>query len=292
MSAPPALVSVPPVMGTSCGGTQSSDSGQHPHSTTPHQAQKQLSPKPEHHGHSEDRTAFGNTRNGKPEEHLRQLDSDMTHRLAASDQKPKNKETDFEKHHLQSSSICEAEDSPVEQTPTRKSPSAAQHKSCQPNEESFNNSLLSASQFDDISTCDTRSRMEVSSVLEKTSHLDGDSVDDSSHFDNSIGSVSYAEEELSTAFVSTIESSSRDDTLDSTREGETSEAEETKSSRQITRESLLESSLNNSSQMEEPSFDASNVSNLDSLMQCQPGHQGTFLKFWKLLPHDKTVTIC
>lgn len=259
-------------MGTSCGGTQSSDSGQHPHSTTPHQAQKQLSPKPEHHGHREDRTAFGNKRNGKPEEHLCQLDSDMTHKLVASHQNPKNKGTDFEKHHLQTSSICETEDSQVEQTPTRKSPSVSQHKSRRPNEESFDNSLLSASQFDDISTCDTPS-MEVSSVLEKDSHLDGDSI----------GGVPYAEEELSTAFVSTLESSSIDDTLDSTREGETSEAEETKSSCQITRES----SLNNSSQMEESSFDASNVSNLDSLMQCQPGHQGTFLKFWKLLPHDK-----
>lgn len=271
MSAPPALVSLLPALGTSCGGSQSSDSGQHPPSTTSHQAQR-LSPKPEHHGHSKDRTTFGNKRNGKPEEHLCQLDSDMTYKLAASDQKPKNKDIGFEKHHFQTSSICEAKDSQVEQTHTRKSPSASQH-SRQPSEESFDNSLLSAH---GISTCDTPSRMEVSSVLEKASHSDGDSVDDSSHFDNSVGSVSYAEEELSTAFASTLESSSRDDMLDSTREGETSEADETLSSCQITRESMLESSLNDSSRMEETSFDASNVSDSGSLMQSQPGRQGTF----------------
>lgn len=267
MSASAALVSVSPEMGTSCRGTQSSDSDQHPQ-----KALKQLSPKSEHHGQSKDRTALGKNTIGIPEEHLRQLDSDMTHKLAASDQKPKNK--DFEKHHMQSSSIYEAEDSQVEQTQTRKSPTASQQRSRQP-DESFDNSLLSASQFDSILTCDTPSRMEVRSVLEKASDLDGDSVDDSSHFDNSIGSVSYAEEELSTAFVSTINSSSRDDTLDSTREGNSSETEETKSSGQITSESMLESSLNNTSQMEEPSVDSSDVSNLGSLMQ---HHQGT-LKF-------------
>ncbi|XP_026222881.1 bromodomain adjacent to zinc finger domain protein 2A isoform X2 [Anabas testudineus] len=269
MSASAALVSVSPEMGTSCRGTQSSDSDQHPQ-----KALKQLSPKSEHHGQSKDRTALGKNTIGIPEEHLRQLDSDMTHKLAASDQKPKNK--DFEKHHMQSSSIYEAEDSQVEQTQTRKSPTASQQRSHQP-DESFDNSLLSASQFDSILTCDTPSRMEVRSVLEKASDLDGDSVDDSSHFDNSIGSVSYAEEELSTAFVSTINSSSRDDTLDSTREGNSSETEETKSSGQITSESMLESSLNNTSQMEEPSVDSSDVSNLGSLMQ---HHQGAEAECW------------
>uniref|UniRef100_A0A665THP2 Bromodomain adjacent to zinc finger domain, 2A n=1 Tax=Echeneis naucrates TaxID=173247 RepID=A0A665THP2_ECHNA len=75
VSAPPALVSLPPAMDISSGVVQSSDSEQHSVNTTHPCALKQSSPIPENHGHSEDRHTFSNNRNGKPEEHLPKLDS-------------------------------------------------------------------------------------------------------------------------------------------------------------------------------------------------------------------------
>ncbi|GLD50029.1 bromodomain adjacent to zinc finger domain protein 2A [Lates japonicus] len=315
VSTPPALVSVPPAMGTPSGVVQSSDSEQHPPNTTP-PALKQSSPKPEHHGRSEDMKAFSNTRNGKQEEHPPQLDSgtvrtpqkvEVTEKSftdlpgkplqtpVASDQKAKNKQTDF------FSDTCEADDSMVEQSPIKKSPqlhsTRVEHLT---DEESFDNSSHAASQFDGNSTCDTPSRMEVSSVFGKSSLLDCDSscIDDSTRFDNSFhlrkdtsqfDSTSHAEGESSIVFDTTRDSSfsaeeSRDDTLDSTREGETPEAEETKSSCQITGESMLES-LNNTSQMEEPSVDSSDVSNSHSFVQSQPIHQGPEAE-WEPKGHD------
>lgn len=313
MSAPPDLVFVPPSMGTSSGVVQSSNSEQPPANTTTPHVLKQSSPKPEHHGHSEDRKALDTKRNGKPEEHILQLDSGMRRTsekveatetnkseilslkslsdlpgkpsqiTAGPDQKPKNKQTEG----------GESEDSMVEQTPLRKSShlhsTRVEHLT---DEESFD------SQFDGNSTFDTPSRINVSSVLEKSSFVGDDSscVDDSAHFDSSfhlrkdtsrVDSTSHAEEEeeeeTSTAFDTTRDSSfsvedSRDDTLDSTREGEMSQAEETKESCQITGESILESSLNNTSQMEECSVDSSDVSNSHSFVSSQPGRQGTVLK--------------
>lgn len=315
VSAPPALVSVPSAMGMSSGVIQRSDSEQRPPNITPPHAPKQSSLKPEHHGHSEGRKE----RNGKPEEHLSRLDSGMIRKsqkveatetdkseicksltdlpgkpsptTVAPDQKPKNKQTASEKHHMQSS---EAEDSTVEQTPLRKSShlhsTRLEHLT---DEESFDNS-----HFDGNSTFDTPSRIDASSVFEKTSFLEGDSscVDDSTHFDSSyhlrkdtsqFDSTSHEEEEPSAAFDTTKDSSysvedSRDDTLGSTNgEGDTSEAEETKDSCHITGESMLESSLNNTSQMEEPSVDSSDVSNSRSFQTS--GHQGTFLKFMTIV---------
>lgn len=319
MSGPPALVSMPPAMGMSSGVVQSSDSEQHPNTTPPH-ALKQSPPKPEHHGHSEDRKALANKRNGKPEEYLPQLDlgtrrtsqkveateteirspkslTDLPGKpmqtTVTPDQKPKNKQTDSEKHHMQSGVISKAEDSMVEQTPLRKSSHLHSTTVELTDKEDFDDS----SQFDGESTFDTPSRIDVSSVLEKSSLIDADSscIDDSANFDSSFhlrkatsrfDSTSHTEEEPSTAFDTTRDSSfsvedSRDDMLDSTRERETSEAEETKDSCQITgsTDSMLESSLNNTSQMEEPSVDSSDVSNSRSFVTSQPGRQGMFLKF-------------
>lgn len=306
MSAPPALVSVPPAMGTSSGVVQSSESGQHSSNSTPPCTPKQSSLKPEHHGHSEDRKKIGT-----PEEFLPQLDSGTIKKQqnikATETQKSEigthksfidlpgkpsettvapDWKTECEKQHMQSrvSDIGEAEDSMMEETPLRDSPhlhsTRAEHLT---DEESFDNSSCTAS------------RIDASSFLEKTSLLDGDSscVDDYDHFDSSFDlrkgtsqfdSTSKTEEEPSTAFDTTRDScssvdDSRDDTLDSTREGETSEAEETKDSCQITGESMLESSLNNTSQMEEPPVDSSDASLSHSFVPSQPGRQGTFLKF-------------
>ncbi|XP_076596544.1 bromodomain adjacent to zinc finger domain protein 2A isoform X2 [Chaetodon auriga] len=323
VSGPPALVSVPPAMGTSSGVVQSSDSEQHPPNTTPPHALKQSSPKPEHHSHSEDRKASADQRNGKPEEHLPQLDlntrrtsqkvdttetnkseiclpkslTDLPGKplqtAVAPDQMRKNKQTDSEKHHMQSSVICESEDSMLEQTPLRKSSPLHSTRAEHLTDESFDNS----SQFDGNSPFDTPSRIDVSSILAKSSLVDDDSscVDDSTHFDSSyllrkdtsrFESTSHAEEKTSTSFYTTRGSSSfmedsRDDMLASTKEGETSEAEETKDS-QITGESMLESSLNDTSQMEEPSVDSSDVSSSRSFV---PGRQGSEAE-WEPRGHD------
>lgn len=322
VSAPPALVSVPPALGMSSGVVCSSDSEQHPPNTTPPHALKQLSPKPEHYGHSGDRKALATKRNGKPEEHPSQLDSCMKRTsqkveanetnkseirsprsltdlpgkslqtAVAPDQKPKNKQTDSERHHMQSSVICEAEDSTVEHTPLRKSShlhsARVEHLT---DEESFDDTSHTASLFDGNSMFDTPSRIDVSSILGKTPLLDGNSScgDDSPHFDDSFhlredtsrfDSTSQEEEQQCAAFETTLDSSSsvedsRDDKLDSTREGETSEAEETKDSFQITGKS----SLNNTSQIEESSVDSSDVSNSRFFVPSQPACQGIFLKF-------------
>ncbi|CAK6957513.1 bromodomain adjacent to zinc finger domain protein 2A isoform X2 [Scomber scombrus] len=309
VSAPPALVSVPPAMGTSSGVVQSSESGQHPSNSTPPCTPKQSSLKPEHHGHSEDRKKIGT-----PEEFLPQLDSgtikkpqnvkatetqkseirthksfiDLPGKHAETTVAPDRK-TEREKQHMQSSfsDIGEAEDSMMEQTPLRESPhlhsTRAEHLT---DEERFDNSSCTAS------------RIDASSFLEKTSLLDGDSscVDDYDPFDSSFhlrkgtsqfDSTSKTEEEPSTAFDTTRDScssvdDSRDDTLDSTREGETSEAEETKDSCQITGESMLESSLNNTSQMEEPPVDSSDVSLSHSFV---PSRQGPEAE-WEPRGHD------
>ncbi|XP_069382190.1 bromodomain adjacent to zinc finger domain protein 2A [Paralichthys olivaceus] len=311
MSAPPALVSLPSAMGTSSGVVQSYDSEQHPPNTTPPPALK-------HHGHSEDRKVFSKKRNGKPEEHLPQLDSTtrtpqkveapdintseiFSHKshtdlprkslqtTVASDQMAKNKQKDYEKHQMQSS-VSETEDSTMEQTQPRKSP---QHHSMRVEhltEDSLDNSSHAASQFDNSSTCDTPSRLEVSSVFEKSSIFDGDSLctDDSANFGNSsylrkdtcqFDSTSNAEGEPSTAYDSTRDSSfsmedSRDNMLDSTRDEETSEAEETKNTSQIPGESMLESSLNSSAQIDETSVDSTDGSKPRLLVPSQSGRQG------------------
>ncbi|XP_029362132.1 bromodomain adjacent to zinc finger domain protein 2A isoform X2 [Echeneis naucrates] len=263
VSAPPALVSLPPAMDISSGVVQSSDSEQHSVNTTHPCALKQSSPIPENHGHSEDRHTFSNNRNGKPEEHLPKLDSGTARTLqkveGGSDKFEicSNKSfTDLPGKHLQTtvasdkksrsilSDTSETEDSMAEQTPLKRSPPLHSRIGHLTDEESFINS-----------TCDTPSRFEASSVFEKTSLLDGDSscIDDSAQFD----STSYAEGESSTPFYTTRDSSfsvedSRDDTLNSTREGETSLTEETKNSHHITGDSILESSLN-TTEMEESS---------------------------------------
>lgn len=131
-------------------------------------------------------------------------------------------------------------------------------------EESFNSSHT-ASHFDGNSTFDCPSRIDASSAFEKTSLLDSDGScdDDSSPFDSSFllrkddsqfDGTSHAEEEPSTGFDTTGVSGysaedSLGDTLDSTRAGETSEAEETEDGRQVAGDSTLESL----SRTEEPS---------------------------------------
>ncbi|KAJ4934878.1 hypothetical protein JOQ06_007659 [Pogonophryne albipinna] len=222
--------------------------------------------------------------------YLTDLPGKPSQTTVASDQRPIKKQTASESQHMQSS-FCDTEDSMLEQTPLRKSShlhsTRIKHLT---DEESFDDSSQTASKFEGDSTFDSPSRIDVSSAFEKTSDADEDSsgVDDSFQFDSSFhlrkdtsqfDSSFLAEEEPPTAFDTTRDSSCsaedfRDDTLDSTRGGETSEAEETQDSCQITGGSMLESSLNNTSQMEETSVDSSDVSYSHSFVASQPDRQG------------------
>ncbi|XP_071750698.2 bromodomain adjacent to zinc finger domain protein 2A [Centroberyx gerrardi] len=210
--------------------------------------------------------------------------------VVSADQKANNKLTDSEKPHEQSSlsDTCEAEDSVVEQTPLTESTQL--HSTTVDDVTDLNDMSHNASQFDGSSTQDSTSRVDVSSSMEDTSRMDGDSscVDDSTHFDNSFhmgedtsqfDGTSHAEEEPSNLCDTTRDSSSSiedsmDDTLDNTQARETSEAEETKDSCRSTGESVLESSLNNTSQMEESHVDSNDVSISDSFGPPGPCHQG------------------
>ncbi|XP_074536838.1 bromodomain adjacent to zinc finger domain protein 2A isoform X2 [Halichoeres trimaculatus] len=295
ISGPPALVSVLSATGMPSGAARSSGTEVPPPDTTaPHLL---ASPKPEHRGHSDDAKAV--KRNGKPEEH--QLDPGkmgMTQKVESAEttkseiltpksppdlgkpsqtpvftpvQKSQSEKMEPEQHHVKNVVPYETEE---EQTPLRKSlhPHITRAESTE--EESFEHT----------SQCEDSSRIH---TLEESSHEEDDSLcmDDSAHFDSSsqkdtsqLDNTSYAEEEPSTAFNTTRDSNSsaddsRDDTLESTREEETSEAEETKDSSQIQEDSMLESSFNNSSQIEEASVDCDDVSNLSPFVSPQPGSQ-------------------
>ncbi|XP_034550685.1 bromodomain adjacent to zinc finger domain protein 2A isoform X2 [Notolabrus celidotus] len=299
MSGPPALVSVLSATGTPSGAARSTGTElPPPEPTAPHLLK---CPKPEQHGHSDDKKEV--RRNGKAEEH--QLDSGImrtTQKVETAEttkseilapksppglpdepsqttvfapvQKNKNEKTESEQRLMKSVVTCDAAE---EKTPLVKPSHPRLTRLDSTEEESFEFS----SQFD------TPSRL----------HEEDDSscIDDSAHFDSSFhsrkdtsqfDSTSHVDEEPSTALDTTRDSSSsaddsRDDTLDSTREGETSEAEGTKDGSQIPGDSTMESSFNNSSQMEEPSVDCDNVSNLDSFASSQPGQQE-----WEPRGHD------
>ncbi|KAG7521278.1 bromodomain adjacent to zinc finger domain protein 2A [Solea senegalensis] len=318
---PPAFVSLPPTMGTSSRMVQGSDSEQHPPNTTPC---VQLSPKSEYHGHNEKVLGNKRNEkaeeylprldsNSKTPQKVETAEtpksdvfchksfSDLSGKslqtTVASDQTAKSKSKDVKKNQMQSTviDISETENSMLGQTPFRKSPQLHSTRVEHLTEDSFDNSQHAASQSDGNLSHDTPSKIEVSPVFEKTSLLEGDSscIDDSTHFDNSFhlrsetsqfDSTSYAEEEPSTAFDTTRDSSfslkeSRDDMLDSTRGEETSEAEETRNICHVMGASMLESSLNSSALMEEHSVDASDGSKSHS------GHQVPEAE-WETRGHD------
>ncbi|XP_045063137.1 bromodomain adjacent to zinc finger domain protein 2A-like isoform X2 [Coregonus clupeaformis] len=122
------------------------------------------------------------------------------------------------------------------------------------------------SRFDDTSRMDYDcSRLDVSSQLDDSSRIDGDKsrFDDTSCLDDSsrMDDTSCANE-ISHVGDTTIDSSfsvldSRDLTLDDTQTEDSSQEEETIDSCLSTRVSMLESSLNNSSQMEDSRVESS-----------------------------------
>ncbi|MEQ2184898.1 hypothetical protein GOODEAATRI_012681 [Goodea atripinnis] len=304
LSNPPALVSMPPVMGTSSISIGNSDTEQHPPNPTTPSMLVQSSLKSEQHVLSEDKRTVENKRNGKAEGNLTQLDSDLMRTshvtvvetkkqeicpyksltdppgkpIQASEQNLRNPSTDLEKQHMKSSILSEAEDTPVASTPIGKPPhlksTKLQHEISEPG---FESSSDTSCYYDDKSTYNTPSRLCVSSILEKTSHMgaDGSFLGDSTHFDTSqFDSTSCAEEEQSATFDSSGEGSfsaedSRDDTMESTREEETSEAEVTRNSSQVTEGSMLESSLNTSTQTGKRPVDSSHGNHADLELQRQ-----------------------
>lgn len=299
VSSPPALVSVPPAASASSGEAQSSGSVQDPPDSAPPRALKSSSPKPEHHGRTEDAN-----RNRKPEEQPAQCDLDTrnasqtteidapkslkdlpVHHFqtpAALDRNLDRNQTDSEKRRMQTGVICGSDDPVVDQTPVRR-PSRLYRVENVTEDKSRNNS----SQFGEYSTLTTPSRTDVSSGFEKSSLADDSSscVDASTDFDSSIhprkglpqlDSTTYTEEGTSTVFETTAGSissvqDSRNDTIDSTGQEEIPESEGTDTSSCMREDSMVESSLHDTSQMEEPSVDSSDVS------QSQPSCTGTIL---------------
>lgn len=181
---------------------------------------------------------------------------------------------------MQTSVICGSDDPVVDQTPVRR-PSHLYRVEDVTEVKSRNNS----SQFGDYSTLTTPPRTDVSSGFEKSSLADDSSscIDASTDFDSSIkgpprlDGTTYTEDGTSTAFETTAESitsveDSRDDTMGSTGQEEMPESEGTDTSSRMREDSMVESSLNNTSQMEEPSVDSSDMS------QSQPSCTGTILK--------------
>ncbi|XP_061591750.1 bromodomain adjacent to zinc finger domain protein 2A [Cololabis saira] len=318
MSTPPA--SVPPVMGTSSRVVQSSDTDQHPPPVLPRSP-----PKLERHGLSEDRKAVENEIKPdeciprldpgrvmtSQVEATETKKSELSHKsvtdlpgkplltTGALDQTLKNKPADSEKQHIKSGIMSETEDSVATSSPPGKSlqlnSTRVQHLT---DGQSFDNTSHTASYYDGNSTCDNLSDINVSPVAEKTSLLCGDrsSLDDSSDFDHSFPmredscQFDNPEEEQSATFDSTGDGTvsvenSRDDTVDMTEEGEASEAEETRSSCQITGASMLESSLNNTSHNGEPPVDSSDVSNSHLFVSSQSVSQGPEAE-WESGGHD------
>ncbi|CAG6021682.1 unnamed protein product [Menidia menidia] len=317
VSSPPASVSVPPAAGTASRAVRGSSSEQHPSSTTSPPPATQPSPEFDRHGSSDDDNETPGKTNGEEEEFPPHFDpgSNVTPLVEANETKKtgvspkrsladlpgqspqsggasyenlKNKRAEVEKRREQSDVGSEDGDSELEASLLGKSPqlnsTRVQHLA---EEQSFDNSSHTASHYDGESTCDTPSGINVSSVLETTSLLDGDSscLGDSTHFDHSLSmrensshfeSQSSPNPEQSTFNSNTRNSSfsegdSGDDTRNSTREEETSEVDRT-SSFQMTGESMLGSSLTNTSQIEEPPAD-SNLSNLPSSVCSEPAVQ-------------------
>ncbi|XP_038127382.1 bromodomain adjacent to zinc finger domain protein 2A isoform X1 [Cyprinodon tularosa] len=298
LSSPPALVSMPPVIGTSPRAVGNSAAEHRPPNPTTPSVSVQTPLKSEHCIPSEDKNAVENERIGKPEENSPEVDleilssnvavveakrpelcpnkplTDSLERpLQTSQQNQRNASTGVEK----SSITSEVKDSPVASTPIGKLQSTKLH---QTDEQSLENSDVGC-YYDDKSTYNSPSRLCSSSYTGHDPSFFSDSAQfDSSQFDN----TSCAEEEQSATFDSSGEGSfspedSRDETMESTREEENSEAEVTRNSSQITDGSVLESSLDTTSQTEEPPVDSGHVNSPQPALQDSEGD-------WELNGHD------
>lgn len=166
--------------------------------------------------------------------------------------------SDSERRHVQSGVICGADDSLLDQTPLKRP--SHQHTAASAAEAK---SLNESSQCSEPSALTTPSRTEASSLTEVSSNLDSSVAQ--SQEPSRLDSTSCAEESTRSAFETTggsvyFADDSRYDTMDSTRGEETMESEEAEDSNLTRDESMLDSSLNDTSQMNEPSVDWSDVS--------------------------------
>lgn len=185
----------------------------------------------------------------------------------------------------------------LDHAPVRRSPHfhRVEHST---DDESFNCS----SQYEGYSSFATPSRIDVSSILENSSLMhDGSScADKSTDSDGSfLGTrqtsphdrTSHTEAGASTDMDTTRGSvcsleASRSITLDSTKEGGMSEAQRTVDSWDSTGRSLLESSLNNSSQVQDSSVASADVSRSPSFVSPQQSQKG---KKKKLITESETL---
>lgn len=189
-----------------------------------------------------------------------------------------------EKQQTKSGIPSESEYSVLHRTPVRKSPHFHQVEHSA-DEESFNNS----SQYEGYPSFATSSRIDMSSVLENSSliHEGSSGPDQPTDSDNSfhvrrqtqLDGTSHTEEGASTDMDTTRESvfsleASRNDTLDSTKEGEVAETQRTLDSLESTGRSVLDSSLNNFSQSHDSSVASDDVSRSHSFVSPQPSHKG------------------
>lgn len=302
MSNPPALVSVAPDI-KSFRAVQSSDPTQHTPNTTTPPAQMRSPPKLERHGLDENRKTAEDKRNAKPEEHFPPLDSGIIRMLQVeatevqkaevcshkplpdlpgeSSQTPdnpdvnlKNTQTGPEQHCIGLVSEPDEDSAAGPASLVKRSQPKNTRLPHLSHEQRADHSPHAAFYCEDSSTFDTPSKLNASSVLEKScpSGGDGSFLGDSSQVDTS--------QFDSTSGDSTRESSfsvgdSRDATLDSTRAEEASESEGMGNSCHLTGSSMLESSLN-ISQSEDPPVHSRGVSH--PFVSPQPAPQGTFTK--------------
>lgn len=190
-----------------------------------------------------------------------------------------------EKQQTKSGVPSESEYSVLGHIPVRTSPNfhRVEHST---DDESYNNS----SHYEGYPSFVTSSRIDVSSVLENSSliHEGSSGLDQPTDSDNSFhgrrqtpqhDGTSHTEERASTDMDTTRESifsleASRNDTLDSTKKGEIAETQRTLDSLESTGGSILDSSLNNFSQIQDSSVASDDVSRSHSFVSPQPSHKG------------------
>ncbi|XP_061651219.1 bromodomain adjacent to zinc finger domain protein 2A isoform X4 [Phyllopteryx taeniolatus] len=252
-----APVSVPPA--TSSEMIQSSDSVQHPATSSPGSMLNEMALLPEHHGHSNKgkglltgkgtmaKECHPHLESGKVNVHKAsdpQKSSDLSGQLVQTERQPSN----IQKEPMATGSVRDVLN--TEETLSRISmpldhPSA-KHSSLTV-ETSFDHSLLTTSQYGDSSVCSTLSRIHISSFLDKSLAKSTSRIHDVSSFGNSFhlgngtsqfASTSHTEQPSSVYETTSNGSLSLDySSLNTTYEQEMSEAGE----------SMLESSLNNTS---------------------------------------------
>lgn len=211
-------------------------------------------------------------------------------RISSPEQEPQKvsrASVSFDELHAESGISPESEYPLLDHTPAGKSSHfhRVEHST---DDESFNNS----SQYEGYSSFATPSRIDVSSMLESSSLMhDGSSCADKST-DSDTGFLgreqtsprdrsSHTEAGASTDMDTTRGSvgsleASRNNTLDSTKDGDISETRRTRDSLESTGRSILDSSLNDSSQIQDSSVASDDVSRSHSFVSPPQSHKGKF----------------